>query len=148
MKNSGFVLRLFAVAVLLTFGVALLAQSEPQATQGGRHRPMMQTPEQRLDRMAKNLDLTDDQKTKIKPILENETEKRKALMEDSSMSREDRRAKFMELQQKTTEDIKAVLNPDQQKKFDEMRSRMMERRGRGGPGRQGDERPQAPPPSQ
>ncbi len=141
MKISGLVVRLSVVAVLLTFGLALRAQSEPEGGPPQRRRMMMQTPEERLDRMAKDLNLTDDQKAKIKPILEKEADQRKAIMEDSSLSREDRRAKFMELQQKTHADIKAVLNQDQQKKFEEMRPR----RGRGGPS---GERPQGPPPSQ
>ncbi len=142
MKNSGLLVRLAAVAVLLTFGLALMAQSEqaPGPPQGRRGQ-MMQTPEERLDRLSKDLNLTDDQKAKIKPILEKEADQRKALMEDQSTSREDRRAKFMELQQKTHEDIKAVLTPDQQKKLDEMRPR----RGPGGPGGRGG--PGGPPPS-
>ncbi len=142
MKISGLVVRLSVVAVLLTFGLALLAQSEQQGgPPQGRRGPMMQTPEERLDRLSKELKLTDDQKEKIKPILQNESDQMKSLRDDTSMSREDRRAKVMDLRQKTDEGIKAVLNPDQQKKYDEMRSRMMERRGPGG------EKPQGPPPS-
>lgn len=146
MKISQLLVRLMAVAVLLTFGLTLMAQSEPQGgpPQGERRRPMMQSPEERLDRLAKDLNLTDDQKAKIKPILEKEADQMKALREDTSMSREDRRSKFMDVQQKSYEGIKAVLNPDQQKKYDEMRERMMHR----GPGGPGGERPQGPPPSQ
>lgn len=142
MKISGFVVRLSVVAVLLTFGLALMAQSEQQ---GGppQGRRMMMSPEERLERLSKELDLTDDQKAKLKPIFEAEADKMKALREDTSMSREDRRAKMMEIQQKSSEDIKAVLTKDQQKKYDEMRQRMMERRGPGGPA--GEKPPEKPP---
>lgn len=146
MKSSGYVFRLSVLAILLSFGLVVMAQSEPAEPQE-RHsgRMMMQTPEQRLDRLSQQLNLSAEQKEKIKPILENQANQMKSLREDTSTSREDRRAKFMELQQKTHDDINAVLNKDQQKKFEEMRSRMMQRRGgRGGPG---GERPQGPPPS-
>jgi Spy/CpxP family protein refolding chaperone len=84
-----------------------------------------------LNNLSKELNLTDDQKAKIKPILGNEAAQMKALREDTSLSREDRRAKFSDIQKKASDDIKAVLNPDQQKKYDDMQARMRERREQG-----------------
>jgi len=141
MKTCRLPVRLIAIAVFLSFGLALMAQAGPG---GGRWQgqggpgPMM-SPEQRLDHLSQQLNLTADQKAKIKPILEKEAGQTKALREDTSLAPQDRRSRFMELREKTTEDIKAVLTKDQQKKYDEMRSRMMERRG---------PRPGGPPPQQ
>ncbi len=140
---SRFMYLLIAAAVLL-FTASALSQEQPapsgqEQQQGpGRRGMMMMSPQERLDAMAKQLNLTDEQKTKIKPILEQEHEKMQTLRQDTSLSREDRMSKMMDIRKSTSEEIKKVLTPDQQKKFDEMRPM--------GPGGRG--RPQGPPPSQ
>ncbi len=143
MKHSSPLLYLLITGALLLFTASALCQEQPsgqeqQAPPGpGRRGMMMMSPQERLDAMAKQLNLTDDQKTKIKPILEQEHEKMQALRQDTSLSREDRMSKMMEIRKSTSDEIKKVLTPDQQKKFDEMRPM--------GPGGRG--RPPGPPPS-
>lgn len=122
------------LSVLLLFALSVVAQE--QAPPSGQEqqqprRPMMQTPQERLDNLAKELNLTDDQKAKIKPILEDEHKQMQALRSDTSMSPEDRRAKMMQVRDKMNDSIKAVLDKDQQKKYDEMMTKM--RGPRGGP---------------
>ena len=121
-----------ALSALLLFALGVVAQE--QAPPSGQEQqpargPMMQTPQERLNNLTKELNLTDDQKAKIKPILEDEQKQMQALRGDTSMSREDRRAKMMEIRNKSNDSIKAVLDKDQQKKYDEMMEKMRGRRG-------------------
>jgi hypothetical protein len=92
--------------------------------------------DQRLERLSKRLNLSADQQTKIKPILEDQQKQMESLRQDSSVSPQDRHAKMAELQQSSSGQIRAVLNEDQQKKFDKMqekrRERMSRRMGAGG----------------
>jgi Spy/CpxP family protein refolding chaperone len=131
-------LRAAAMACLLLGAMAVFAQEPAAPPQGGGQwqRGQMPTPEQRLQRMTQALNLTEDQQTKIKPILENESTQMQSLRSDSSLSQEDRMAKMKQIRENTTSQINPILTADQQKQYAEMTSRM----GRGrGPG-------QAPPP--
>ncbi|HZQ22722.1 MAG TPA: hypothetical protein VFA89_07965 [Terriglobales bacterium] len=102
-------------------------QASPGGHQGRRGRGgMMASPEQRLEHMSQALNLTDDQKAKIKPMLDEESSKLQSLRSDSSMSQQDRRAKFMQIHQETLDQMKTVLNSDQQKKLAKMQERMKE----------------------
>ena len=92
---------------------------EGKAQGGPRGRPMM-SPEDQLKRLAKDLDLTDDQMGQLKPILEERHEKMQKLFSDESLSEEDRRAKMRETSEENNKKIRDVLNEDQKKKFDEM----------------------------
>ena len=129
-------LRMMSLAVLCAafiFAVSAFAQEQGAAGQEQQapRRGMMQSPQERLDAMTKALNLTDDQKAKIKPILENETKQMQDMRANTEMSREDRMTKRRDIMTKTNDDIKAVLTDEQKKKFDEMNS---QRRGPGGPG--------------
>jgi hypothetical protein len=111
-------------------------QGTPQEDQGSQghegrhgHARMMSSPEQRLEHMSKALNLTDDQKEKIKPMLQDEASKMQALHSDSSLSQQDRRAKFMQIHQQTLDQMKTVLNSDQQKKLEQMQERMRQHMG-------------------
>jgi len=108
-----------------------------QMGQGGRRGPM--SPDDRLKQMTKDFNLTTDQQTKLKPILEAEQKKMQDLMNDSSGDRQSMRAKMQELQQDTNKQIRALLDEKQKEQFDkqeqERQQRMQERRGgMGGPG--------------
>jgi protein CpxP len=96
-----------------------------------------------LQRMSESLNLTDDQKSKIKPILQDSEKQMKELRDNTSVSDDDRRTKMMEIRKSSNEKINPVLTPDQQKKWAEERERRggPERGpGNGGPG--GDQKPQ------
>lgn len=116
------------VAVMILLGIKMLS-SAPLPQYGGQRMHRAMTPEDQLARMTKQLKLTDDQQTKIKPILEEQHSKMMDLRQDTSMSREDRFAKFREIRQESMDKIKPILNPDQQKKWDKMQERRRERRG-------------------
>ena len=128
-------------------GTALYAQdtmSQGQGMgQGGMHH-MQMSPEQRLQRMTQQLNLTSDQQQKIKPVLEQEQQQMQTLHGDTSMSQQDRMSKMQQIRQGTNDQIKSVLTPDQQQKF----AQMNERHGPGGMGHggMGQDGMQAPPP--
>jgi len=93
-----------------------------------------------LDMLSKELNLTDDQKAKLKPILEDQRAQMKALHEDTTASREQKMAKMKELREERTAKIEAILTPEQKTKFEEMQSKMRERRGAAGLGGPGGEK--------
>jgi periplasmic protein CpxP/Spy len=128
----------------MCFAAAAFAQSEPamgqepagqeQGQRAGLERRGMPSPEEQLDRMSQRLNLTDDQKEKIKPILEDQAKQMQALRQDSSSSQDDRPMKFREIREKSMAQIRPILTSDQQKKMDEM---MKQHHGRGGPRQEG-----------
>jgi Spy/CpxP family protein refolding chaperone len=122
---------LMALAVML-FSMSLLAQSDTSQTQGQtpdshKHGDMgahgqMSSPQAHLDHLAQVLNLTDDQKNQIKPILDNEATQMQNLRQDTSLSQQDKFAKMRDIRQNTMSKIKPILNPDQQAKLDSMKS--------------------------
>ena len=107
--------------------------------QGGRRGPMAMSPDDQLKRMTKDLNLTSDQQTKIKPILVDQQKKMDDLRNDSSLDRQTMRSKMMQIRQDTTDQVRAQLDDKQKEKFDkqqqEREDRMQNRRGGpGGPG--------------
>ena len=141
--------RLLTIAAsgLLVLGVALCGVSanaqEPPAGEhmGQRHR---MTPDEELQRLDKSLKLSDDQKSQIKPILEDRQKKMVDLRSDSSLSREDRMGKMRSIMEDSNGKIRNVLNDDQKKQFDEMQQHMRGH-GPGGHGPGGGAPPPAPP---
>jgi Spy/CpxP family protein refolding chaperone len=116
------------VAVMILLGIKMLSAA-PLPQDGGRRMHRAMTPDDQLARMTKQLNLTDDEQAKIKPILEEQHNKMMDLRQDTSMSREDRFSKFREIRQESMDKIKPILNSDQQKKWDKMQEKRRERRG-------------------
>ena len=81
-----------------------------------------------LERLTKALDLTGDQKTKIKSIFEERRENVKAVREDATLSDEQKKEKAKEIIQSSTGKIKALLTPEQQTKFEKVMEEMKSRR--------------------
>ena len=107
-------------------------QQKGQKWGGHRHGGKMKDPLARLDHMSKMLNLTDDQKTKIKPILENENQQMQALKSDTSTAKQERRAKMMEIHKSTMDQIRPILNSDQQAKLEQQMQKMKEHRAKRG----------------
>jgi Spy/CpxP family protein refolding chaperone len=89
------------------------ATNTPPAKQGMRGGRGMS-----LDAVAKRLDLTDDQKDKVKPILEDMQKKMTDLRSDSSTSATDRRSKMKEIRDDATTKLKKILTPEQLTKWE------------------------------
>lgn len=132
-----------ALAAIMAVGVGAVAQDQQGAPaqdqqkqgrwehRGGHGKHGRMDPQARLDRMSQFLNLNEDQKARIKPILESENQQMQALKQDSS-AKQDRRTKAMEIHKSTMDQIKPILNSDQQAKLDQQMQRMKERRRRHG----------------
>jgi protein CpxP len=105
--------------------IAQDASAPPPQGEGRGHRGM--DPDEQLKHLTKALDLTSDQQTQIKPILESQQQQMMAVHQDQSLSREDRMAKMKALHEDSTTKINAVLNDTQKQKFADMQAKMQER---------------------
>jgi len=120
---------ILTILVLATAGVTF-AQTSPQASAPDKHAAMHQKGEgveQHLQMLSEKLNLTDDQKGKLKPILQDQMQQMKAVREDSSLSEDQKRAKMKSIHESLHEQISAVLTPEQQAKFKEMQREGMEK---------------------
>ncbi len=98
-------------------------QGPPQGGPGGRG----MNPDRRLHMMEKQLNLTADQTTQLKAIMEDERSKMEALRSNTSLAQQDRRSQMMTIRQDGETKTRALLSPDQEKKYDEMQAKMRER---------------------
>jgi protein CpxP len=108
-------------AVLLFFGYSLSARAQDTGTQqskppaqSGMHHGQRGS---QLEWLSKELNLTDDQKAKVKPILEAERKQMQEVREDTSLSQEQKHEKMKEIHETAHSQINDILTPDQQKKF-------------------------------
>lgn len=72
--------------------------------------------------ISRLLNLTDDQKAKVDPILADEHQKISAVLQDTTLSTDDKRGKIMEIRQNTSDQMKPILTPEQFQKWQRMRS--------------------------
>ena len=91
-----------------------------------RGRGQRMSPDQQLQHLTRALNLTDDQKNQIRPILEDRHQKMQSLHSDTSLSREDRMSKARSIFEDSNSKIRSVLNDEQKQKFDEMQQRRRE----------------------
>ena len=73
-----------------------------------------------FDNIATQLALTDDQKTKAKPIFQDMMQKMSDLRSDTTLEAADRRAKMKEVREDTTAKLKDILTDDQLAKWQKM----------------------------
>jgi protein CpxP len=123
------------VAIMILMGIKMLAGAPlPQyggQQYGGHGMRGPMTPEDQLARLTKQLNLTEAQQAKIKPIIEEQHKQMMDLRQDTSLSREDRFAKFREIRVKSVAKMKEVLTPEQQTKWEKMQEMRRQRRGGG-----------------
>ena len=120
-------------AVVLYSSASVSAQQPPKPP----------SPAERLARMKTDLNLSDAQVQKLKPLLDANMEKMNAVRADTSLSEEQRREKAHETRKAGGDEIMAVLNPDQKAKFEE---EMKKRKKEGPPGGGGPEGQRKGPP--
>jgi len=83
----------------------------------GHAQPQAQTGEENP------LNLTEDQKTKLRPILQDENQQMEALRNDTSMTQEQKIAKANEVRQNASPKIKAILTPEQLQKLADLQQK-------------------------
>jgi len=82
-------------------------------------------------RLAEELKLTDEQKTKVQDLMKGQAGKRRALRDDSALSDEQRREKVKAMMEDTNKKMKDILTAEQYEKWTKLRE---QGRGAGGPG--------------
>jgi protein CpxP len=127
---SNFRWSILTILMLLAAGMTFAQPSqESQAPTPDKHAGTQrgESADQHLQMLSEKLNLTDDQKAKLKPILQDQMQQMKAVREDSSLSEEQRRAKMKPIHESFHDQINAVLTPEQQAKFKQMRQEQMQK---------------------
>jgi Spy/CpxP family protein refolding chaperone len=140
-----------AATACLTLSVAQLAAQDAQTTTNqdekkteAQHQRHMKGKMGRMggkahmDRMAKELGLTDAQQTQLKSIHEQQRTKVQELRNNDSLTREQKMEQLKALRESTQSQVNNVLTADQQKKFSEIKAHHKERVGKHRKGRRGD----------
>lgn len=125
---------ILTILVVLTAGLLFASQSypapqtsaPPQGSAMGAH-PDASSPEAHLQMLSEKLNLTADQKVKLKPILEEQAQQMKAVREDASLSPEQQKAKMKTIHESFHGQFNAVLTPEQQAKLKQMKQESMEK---------------------
>ena len=99
----------------------------PQTSPQGHEAMGTSSPEAHLQMLSEKLNLTEDQRAKLKPILQDQARQMKAVRDDPSLTPEQKAAKKKAIHETTHDQINAVLTPEQQEKFKEMKREGMEK---------------------
>jgi protein CpxP len=75
------------------------------------------------------LNLTDEQKAKLRPIVADETQQLDAVRNDSSLSAEQKVAKANQIRETASPKIKAILTPEQLQKLADMQQKARQQQG-------------------
>jgi protein CpxP len=120
-------MRLLALLAACLFAMAAGAQQNPPAQESGEHKHggqtgpgMMGSVDDHVKELSTKLNLTSDQQTKVKAILEENHQKMQATMKDESLSKEDKHAKMKEMHNAVHAQVRDVLTDEQKPKFDAM----------------------------
>ena len=84
--------------------------------------------EQQIERLDKELQLTADQKTKLKTYFEGERKKMQALRDDTSLTREQKQEKQRAGREDLNKEMKSVLTPEQFTKWEKAQKARVEAR--------------------
>lgn len=119
----------YLIAALLLAGLSAFAQDSSQPT------PVPTTPgvrsgarrgndaQHRLKRLSKRLNLTDDQKEKIQPILQDEERQMQSVEADSSLTPQQKHHQQRQIHIASRTQMDAILTDEQKKKLAPMRTK-------------------------
>ncbi len=114
---------------IIAAGIPALAQT---ATESQNNTTTTQQPEghrhggkhgDRMARMAKKLNLSQDQQDKLKPIFEKQREQAQAIKGDTSLTQDQKKDKFKALHQDTMAQVNGILTPEQQQQWQQMKAK-------------------------
>ncbi|MGH9440191.1 MAG: hypothetical protein ACRD22_20535, partial [Terriglobia bacterium] len=80
-----------------------------------------------LEWLSKKLNLTAEQKAKIKPVLQDEHQQMASIRKDSSLSRQEKMVKFRAVRSKTFAQIRPLLTDAQQNTLRQMQEERQQR---------------------
>lgn len=108
---------LVLLAVLTIYPIAVAQTGDRDTKPGIRASQRVQ----RWEALARWLNLTDEQKAKIKNIWQNAREQAQKIRGDTSLKPEEKRARLRELRRNTRQEIGSVLTPEQRTKWYRLR---------------------------
>ena len=76
-----------------------------------------------LARMAKKLNLSQDQQNQLKPVFQQQHQQAKAIRDDASLTQDQKKEKFQALRQDTMAKVNGILTPEQQQQWQQMRAK-------------------------
>lgn len=116
---------LLAIGILLTSGpVVLSAAAQDQTSTSSTFQ--MRTPDEVVNTLATKLNLTDDQKSQIKPIIADRQQQLAALKADTSMRPRKKLRKLKGIFNDSSKKIEAVLNDQQKQQYAQLEQQMRE----------------------
>jgi protein CpxP len=80
------------------------------------------------------LNLTEEQKAKLRPILQDQNQQMEALRNDTSMTQEQKIAKANEVRQNASPKIRAILTPEQLQKLADLQQKARQQQQQSAPG--------------
>jgi len=101
--------------------------AEMRAQAGNRMGGQLQN---RLAMLAEQLNLTDAQKTAIKPILAAEVNEIEAVVRNNTLSREQKQTQIATIREATNKKINALLTPEQQAKWAQLKENAKQQRNK------------------
>jgi periplasmic protein CpxP/Spy len=113
------------LGVWLAFPPAATARGARLHAAAGRRAQV----QKHMGKVAQELNITADQKQQLKPILQEEAQKVKALRADTSLSQQQKRQKLQEIRQDLLAKIKPILTPQQLAKWQQLRGEKHAARG-------------------
>jgi Spy/CpxP family protein refolding chaperone len=124
MKKIG----ILGIAMIMLFGMSAMAQSQlPRNENGENHpggRPQM-TAQLRADMLAKDLSLTDEQKTKVQALFEKNNADFAKLRTEVKRDDPNFRTKMKELRDSQDADLKAIIGNEKFDQWQKMREERM-----------------------
>jgi Spy/CpxP family protein refolding chaperone len=110
-----------------TIAMAQDASANKDAKKGGKGGRM--SIEQQMEKMTKDLSLTDEQKPKVEAVLKDSAKKRQEIFADTSMDRQQMREKMRPIMEEQNKKLKEILTPDQMEKYTKMQDEMKKKAG-------------------
>ena len=135
-KLSWQILTVISLSGACWFGsLAVAADPKPERRPPGAGAPGDGGGRERMQQIAEELKLSDNQKAEVRSILQEQGEKMRELREDKDLGPEQKQAKLREQREAVAKKISAVLDPEQQKKWAGLRDAFLQ--GSGGRGADG-----------
>lgn len=118
------------MATFITMNLTLMAQNQEPQKPGGNRQQF--DPKARAEKLAKDLELTDEQKAKVTTFYEEQQKTMAELREKFKDDQEGRRKEMQTLRKKWDQDLETIIGKEKFEKYRAMQAEMMKKRQEGG----------------
>lgn len=124
------------LGILMSPGLSItIANAQDQTSSSSQGTMQSRSPDEVVNSLATKLNLTDDQKSQIKPIIADRQQQIAAMKSDTSMRPRQKMRKMKSIFEESDKKIEAILNDQQKQQYiameqqmrDQMRQRMQNR---------------------